>query len=83
MSDGERIGAFFDLDGTLLGPPSLEWRFINYLLSIDAIGTANVARWLAEAAKHLLRDPRGAKFGNKCYLAGIPESVVTDWEVSL
>ena len=48
---GEKIGAFFDLDGTLLAAPSLEWSFVTYLASRDEIGVANVARWLAHAAR--------------------------------
>lgn len=83
MNVSEKIGAFFDLDGTLLAPPSLEWRFLTYLLARDAIRTANVMRWLAHAAKNLLRDPCGAPFGNKHYIAGVPETAVADWEDTL
>jgi HAD superfamily hydrolase (TIGR01490 family) len=83
MSAIEKIGAFFDLDGTLLGLPSLEWRFITHLLARDAIGTVNLARWFAHASKNLLRDPRGATLGNKHYLAGVPEAAVADWESTL
>ncbi len=83
MNVSEKIGAFFDLDGTLLAPPSLEWRFITYLLARDAIRTANVMRWLAHGAKNLLGDPCGATFGNKHYIAGVPETAVADWEDTL
>jgi HAD superfamily hydrolase (TIGR01490 family) len=79
MSSPEKIGAFFDLDGTLLREPSLEWRFLAYLLERDEIRTANVARWLAHAARTVFIDPRRATHANKHYLAGIPESVVADW----
>jgi hypothetical protein len=37
MNSPQNVGAFFDLDGTLLPPPSLEWRFIGYLLERDQI----------------------------------------------
>jgi len=80
MSESEKIGAFFDLDGTLLAPPSLEWNLITFLLARDEIRTANVARWLAHFAKHLCRDSREATLGSKYYLAGVPQTVIADWE---
>jgi len=79
MSAPEKIGAFFDLDGTLLNEPSLEWRFLAHLLERDEIRTRNVAHWLAHAGKTILFDPRRATHANKLYLAGIPESAVADW----
>jgi len=82
-SSPEKIGAFFDLDGTLLASPSLEWRFIAYLLARDEMGGAEVARWLARCAKTLLRDSVAATSGNKAYLAGLRESLAADWEASL
>lgn len=83
MSSAEKIGAFFDLDGTLVAPPSLEWRFIGFLLARDALGTADIARWLGRFARKILPDPRAATLGNKHYLAGLPESLAGDWERSL
>jgi HAD superfamily phosphoserine phosphatase-like hydrolase len=83
MSAPENIGAFFDLDGTLLPPPSLEWRFIGYLLERDQISRTHVANWLAHFAKAILRDPHQAIEGNKFYLAGINESLVSNWESEL
>jgi alcohol-forming fatty acyl-CoA reductase len=82
MSAGEKIGAFFDLDGTLLPPPSLEWRFVGWLIARDEIGGRDVARWLGRFAKTILRDPRGAILANKMYLAGLRESLAADWEDS-
>jgi HAD superfamily hydrolase (TIGR01490 family) len=79
MSAPEKIGAFFDLDGTLLAPPSLEWRFIGYLLERDEIMTQNVARWIVQSAKALLNRGRYAIFTNKHYLAGIHEAVIGEW----
>ncbi len=79
----ERVGAFFDLDGTLLPAPSLEWRFIGYLLARDEITTAQVGGWLAEFGKKFWHDWRGATVGNKSYLAGTREELVRDWEKSL
>jgi HAD superfamily hydrolase (TIGR01490 family) len=79
----ETAGAFFDLDGTLLPAPSLEWRFIGYLLERDEISSAHVGRWLARFAAAFWRDPREATDGNKRYLRGISETLVHDWERSL
>jgi HAD superfamily hydrolase (TIGR01490 family) len=79
MNAPQKIAAFFDLDGTLLLPPSLEWRFIGYLLERDEISTKNVARWAVESAKALLNGGRCAVLANKHYLAGIHESVIAEW----
>jgi HAD superfamily hydrolase (TIGR01490 family) len=83
ITSPEKIGAFFDLDGTLLGSPSLEWRFIAWLAARDEIGSAEIGGWLAQFAKTFISDPRAAIVGNKRYLAGLPESLVKDWENSL
>lgn len=79
----QNIGAFFDLDGTLLPAPSLEWRFIHYLLQHDEISSAQVARWIAHFAKTILRGPHDAIEANKFYLAGINTSLAKEWERAL
>jgi HAD superfamily hydrolase (TIGR01490 family) len=79
----KQIGAFFDLDGTLLPAPSLEWRFLAYLLAHNKISLANIARWVAQCARNLLRDPNAAIYGNKEYLAGLRESLASGWASSL
>ena len=76
------IGAFFDLDGTLLPKPSLEWRFLGHLLARDEITSAAALRWLGNWAKTLLRNPRAAVDGNKSYLGGLRESLASDWASS-
>jgi HAD superfamily hydrolase (TIGR01490 family) len=83
VNSSQKIGAFFDLDGTLVAPPSLEWQFIGYLLGREAMGGKEIGRWLARCAKDFLRDPRAAASGNKQYLAGLRESLVKDWAASL
>jgi HAD superfamily hydrolase (TIGR01490 family) len=83
VNSSGKIGAFFDLDGTLVAPPSLEWQFVGYLLGRDAIGSTEIGRWLVQCAKDLLRDPRAAIRGNKMHLAGLRESLVTEWEDSV
>jgi len=73
------IAAFFDLDGTLLPPPSLERRFLRWVLWRGGLGSANLARWLA---RFFLRAPVGllaATDGNKAHLAGVPADSVTAW----
>jgi HAD superfamily hydrolase (TIGR01490 family) len=83
MNASNNVGAFFDLDGTLLPAPSLEWRFIGYLLAGDDIGAAAAGRWLAQFALNVLRSPRTAIEANKIYLAGLRESLATDWAITL
>jgi phosphoserine phosphatase len=82
MSAARRAAAFFDLDGTLLPGPSLEWRFIGYLLGRDAILNAHVWHWLVQFSKSIFHNPRAATAGNKLYLTGLEESLVTDWQKS-
>jgi HAD superfamily hydrolase (TIGR01490 family) len=83
MNSPERIGAFFDLDGTLLQSPSLEWRFITWLAARDKIGSGEIGRWLGCFAKTFVTDPRAATVYNKSYLSGLSESLVDDWEKSI
>ena len=82
-TSSEKVGAFFDLDGTLLPAPSLEWRFIEYLLERDEISYGHVGRWVARFAGSFWRDLHGATDGNKRYLCGIHEAPVDEWEQSL
>jgi len=82
MSARKRIGAFFDLDGTLLAPPSLESRFARYLLARSEITGMNLIRWLAHCAKRVFRDGAEAVAENKLYLAGLRESLAGDWACS-
>ena len=81
--DSETAGAFFDVDGTLLAGPSLEWRFIGYLLERDEISSGHVGRWLARFAGGFWRDLHGSTVGNKRHLWGISEELVSDWERSV
>jgi len=83
MSAPHQIGAFFDLDGTLLPVPSLEWRFIAWLAAGDEIDGGHVGRWLGHFARNIWRDPYAATFENKRYLSGLRESLAADWERSL
>jgi HAD superfamily hydrolase (TIGR01490 family) len=79
----ERIAAFFDLDGTLLPAPSLEWRFLGHLLAHDEIPTSNIARWIGRWMRSFPFGPAQAACANKSYLAGLRESLGEDWKRSL
>jgi HAD superfamily hydrolase (TIGR01490 family) len=83
MRPPEQIAAFFDLDGTLLPCPSLEWRFIAWLAARDAIDSGHLAGWLGHFACNIWRDPYAATFENKRYLSGLRGSLADDWEGSL
>jgi HAD superfamily hydrolase (TIGR01490 family) len=79
----EKIGAFFDLDGTLLAGPSLEWRFIAFLIACDALDGGAGARWLVHLVRNAFRDPRATMGANKMHFAGLRHSLAGDWEESL
>lgn len=79
----DRVGAFFDIDGTLLPAPSLEWRFITYLLAHDDVGLIQFAAWLVSFVRRLPFGSRAACLENKSYLRGLPESLVDMWQRSL
>ena len=82
-TSSENVGAFFDLDGTLLPAPSLEWRFIGRLLERDEISSEHAGRWLARFIARFWYDLQGATEGNKRYLCGISEALVDEWEQAL
>ena len=83
MSPSRRVGAFFDVDGTVLPGPSLEMRFAWWLLTQNRIGGSRLALWATEAALAFVRGDRRALHANKKYLAALPESVVAIWKESL
>jgi alcohol-forming fatty acyl-CoA reductase len=78
-----QIAAFFDLDGTLLPSPSLEWRFIAWLAGRDAIDGGHLGHWFGHFARNFWHDPYAATFENKHYLGGLRGSLAADWERSL
>ncbi|HKS83483.1 MAG TPA: HAD-IB family phosphatase [Candidatus Acidoferrales bacterium] len=81
--DVPRIAAFFDLDGTLLPSPSLEWRFAAFLLSRDEISAMRLARWLLRSFRNFPGSPRAAFKANKSHLACLRTTLAADWERSL
>jgi HAD superfamily phosphoserine phosphatase-like hydrolase len=70
QTDG-RVAAFFDLDGTLIAPPSLERRFFAELRYRRAIPLANYFLWLARAAGLAPRGIQMMRHANKMYLRGV------------
>lgn len=79
----DRVAAFFDIDGTLLPDPSLEWRFIAYLLAHDDIDLPRITGWLASFIRQFPFSPRAAILQNKSYLQGLPKSLAETWQRSL
>jgi phosphoserine phosphatase len=71
LESGGRIAAFFDLDGTLIPKPSLEWRFFRELRGNGRIPLMNYFRWGTEALRLLPQGVLAAKHRNKKYLSGL------------
>jgi len=68
--------AFFDLDGTLLPPPTLERRFLRYLVWRQELSFAQWARWCARFLREVWRDPEAGMGGNKTLYAGVRVSAL-------
>ncbi len=83
MIPASNCAAFFDLDGTLLAPPSLEHRFIRYLLQRGELGPINGWRWLAEFLLRIGIDRIAATEGNKKYLRQMPITFAEDWATTI
>jgi HAD superfamily hydrolase (TIGR01490 family) len=66
------VAAFFDLDGTLVSGPSLEWRFFKTLAQHRAIPAKNHFLWLARALRLAPRGIATIVHANKMYLRGVP-----------
>jgi HAD superfamily hydrolase (TIGR01490 family) len=82
------IAAFFDIDGTLLPGPSLEWRLVAHLARRLVLRPAAIGNWmgvfLAEYSSALWRRNimpvrLAAVDRNKLYLAGARESILEEW----
>jgi HAD superfamily hydrolase (TIGR01490 family) len=65
------VAAFFDLDGTLVRPPSLELRFFAELRKRRLIPARNYFFWLAQAARLLPIGIGAIQHANKMYLRGV------------
>jgi HAD superfamily hydrolase (TIGR01490 family) len=67
----EGVAAFFDLDGTFVPLPSVEWRFFRMLWYRKHIGIRNYFLWCAEAARLAPLGINQVIHANKMYLRGI------------
>jgi HAD superfamily hydrolase (TIGR01490 family) len=74
-----KTAAFFDLDGTLLPPPSLERRFLRHLLSTNELDLMQAVHALAKFVAQIARAPLTALEGNKAYLAGVRCATAEEW----
>jgi len=83
-----RIAAVFDIDGTLLPPPSMELRLIAHLALHVEIRIGAVGKWLRSLVAHIFRMSRGIANKsarplmldeNKTYLQGVRISAVEEW----
>jgi HAD superfamily hydrolase (TIGR01490 family) len=70
-STSGRIAAFFDLDGTLIAPPSLELRLFAHMRRRRAIPARNYFLWLARTAWLAPRGLEAMRHANKMYLRGV------------
>jgi HAD superfamily hydrolase (TIGR01490 family) len=68
---GSPTAAFFDLDGTLLAPPSLERQFFASLRYQRAIPMRNYFFWLARAVRMAPHGLARMRHANKMYLRGM------------
>jgi len=73
-----RVGAFFDIDGTLVPEPSLERRLFRELRRTKAIAWTSYARWGAESVRLLPRGLTAIAQGNKRYLCGLREEQILE-----
>jgi HAD superfamily hydrolase (TIGR01490 family) len=65
------VGAFFDLDGTMVARPSLERRFFKMLRYRGSIPVRNYFLWLWEAVQLAPRGIGAILRANKMYLKGL------------
>ena len=82
MSADRSIGAFFDFDGTLLPPPSLERRFVGYLIRRRVLRVASLVGWFVDVLENA---PIGTPFAeaDRSYLAGLSASLAGEWLADL
>jgi HAD superfamily hydrolase (TIGR01490 family) len=83
-----KVAAFFDIDGTLLPAPSLEWGLFAHLARKFELRPSAIGHWLgivlAESLRAICSDNNVATRlqaldQNKLYLAGLHERMVEEW----
>ena len=72
----KRVAAFFDIDGTLIPPPSLERRFFASLRRAHAIPLLNYLRWCSAAVRLMPRGLHAVQHANKFYLYGVRSDLI-------
>ncbi|MFZ5586057.1 MAG: HAD family hydrolase [Thermodesulfobacteriota bacterium] len=65
MENTPRLAAFFDVDRTLVGPPSMEKAFARYLIRVGYLGPGELGRYLVYLARNLDRLGAGLVRENK------------------
>ena len=83
MNGASDVGAFFDLDGTLLPAPSIERRFLRYALCRGKLGAAQIVSWAARFLSRIAIDPRAATQANKAYFTGMRTRCAQNFEARL
>jgi HAD superfamily hydrolase (TIGR01490 family) len=88
VNEQGRVAAFFDLDGTVVAPPSLEFQFVAYLARRGELRAPAAFRWLGVFLKGGIRGLFGGGWAsvrlrtvddNKLYLGGVPEQKARNW----
>jgi HAD superfamily hydrolase (TIGR01490 family) len=80
-----RIAAVFDIDGTLVPSPSLEWRLLAHLAAKREIRLAAITTWMGSLLWQMFWKRSGSQARslmldeNKSYLAGVRGIVVEEW----
>lgn len=73
------VAAFFDIDGTLLPPPSLERQFRRFLRWRGELHARQQLRWFGRFLTAVWRDPLAATHGNKSHYAGVRLATMQAW----
>jgi len=73
------VAAFFDIDGTLLPPPSLERQFRRFLRWRGELRARQQLRWFGHFLTTVWRDPLAATHGNKSHYADVRLETMQAW----
>jgi len=73
------VAAFFDIDGTLLPPPSLERQFRRFVRWRGELGVRQQFRSLGHFLAAVWHDPIAATHGNKVHYAGARLTTMQAW----
>ena len=73
------VAAFFDIDGTLVPPPSVEHQFRRFLRWRDGLRVRQRCRALSHFLTAVWRDPLAATHGNKFHYSGVCMTAMQAW----